>query len=765
MAESKIDLDGLPVAVPGEYDYLVGTQLGNARKWPLPEVNNAAMLLSATISDVLGQAETAMGALVSQAEADISAAVAGLGYLPPVAFESGLLVSSTRFTVERAGQVYAPLLGAIPFTTTATFNPAQWRLVQGVVGSDLSDENGSALVGFRQQGSGAVLRSLWSKERDIVSIRDFGASGTDFGTDTASIELAINLPSALVPSGKYRMVSKAASPYTFGNDAATPVYEAVRLKSNMEIAGGNGSILRPFGFSGQPTPNINASFGTGKPMTISLSNITFRNLTFDFDPVGNFGQNHRGPYVVGVNGLRYIDIKAVSTGARNGYFSHIQNCTNVLIDNFECSNVTGGLNFSYCHNIKMSNISFENFSEAIDFDRFNYDVQGTNWSFKNAPVNSQCIDLNDATRVEINGIHALSTGGIFTINYKNTAPDNFPDYVNNVTPTNLLPSSHITLRSIRGQDCGSATSPVATIGNDWSGIPHVGFGPVENIKIQDGHFQRIGQFLVRECRNLLLEDLRFDTVYAPVSGGTAALDLSSQTNNSDQMAWSDLSAIIRNVSITGSTRGGFRCSTPSYLKIDGLDVRNSNTSGSSVNDVDLVSLDARSAIVEIDGLVTPGIARIGGGGDSYSVRWGEGNRVGSLSFSGTGNLRTFGKRPVVAIHDIAATGSVERMLFTATKRCYVTFVEFTPLSAIPADAVNTRAVTIRAMKGGVDTSMTSYSFGGGVAAHQSVVIAPALNAASTLLNPGDTIRAVIASVGTGRAIPSCLFTLNVLEVG
>ncbi|MCD9959657.1 hypothetical protein LVT17_29295, partial [Klebsiella pneumoniae] len=70
---------------------------------------------------------------VTQTANDAAIVLAGLGYLPPAPFSSGLSVGSTRFTVTYNGNTYAAVADKVPFTTTSTFDGSQWRLLAGVM--------------------------------------------------------------------------------------------------------------------------------------------------------------------------------------------------------------------------------------------------------------------------------------------------------------------------------------------------------------------------------------------------------------------------------------------------------------------------------------------------------------------------------------------------------------------------------------------------------------------------------------------------------
>lgn len=206
MAESKIDLGGLPVAVPGEFDYLVGTQLGDARRWPLPEVNNAAALLASALDDV-----------VSQAEADIAPVIESLGYLPPVAYEAGMSLTSTRQTVDFNGQVYAPIATELPFITSGVFETDKFRLVQSslIHGSALSVESVGHLVLLppSQLINGMqVLVNEYTVGSGVGSAEYYWDASSTTSADGGSVLAAVG-----VAVGRWKIAEGSrVTPYNFG---------------------------------------------------------------------------------------------------------------------------------------------------------------------------------------------------------------------------------------------------------------------------------------------------------------------------------------------------------------------------------------------------------------------------------------------------------------------------------------------------------------------------------------------------------------------
>lgn len=143
--------------------------------------------------------------------------VAGLRALKVLGFDAeGNIVLSptlagdaTALALELASST-TPFQGAemVGFNSALTYTP-------GSVGShfnslaSLSDAaKGAALLGYKINATGGVGRTLATKLREFVSVKDFGAVGDGVADDTAAFQAAFNAANnVFVPSGTYKLTA------------------------------------------------------------------------------------------------------------------------------------------------------------------------------------------------------------------------------------------------------------------------------------------------------------------------------------------------------------------------------------------------------------------------------------------------------------------------------------------------------------------------------------------------------------------------------
>jgi len=90
-------------------------------------------------------------------------------------------------TQEASNNIANAVAGQIPDGTITTL-----KLADGAVTNDKVTSLESSKVTFAQLGTGAVQRTVESKMRDVVSVKDFGAVGNGVADDTAAIQAALN---------------------------------------------------------------------------------------------------------------------------------------------------------------------------------------------------------------------------------------------------------------------------------------------------------------------------------------------------------------------------------------------------------------------------------------------------------------------------------------------------------------------------------------------------------------------------------------------
>jgi hypothetical protein len=158
--------------------------------------------------------------------------------------------------LDARGELPAPIYmtaGAYDVCLKTAAGATVWTRRADPVGADLAGSGGSASIGFLQAGTGAVARTAQAKMRDVVSVKDFGATGDGVTDDTTAIQAAFTYaasfsatldPTALpvvvfFPKGEYLTSSELTSntPISIKSDSSAEILcsgtAGIRIGSNV----------------------------------------------------------------------------------------------------------------------------------------------------------------------------------------------------------------------------------------------------------------------------------------------------------------------------------------------------------------------------------------------------------------------------------------------------------------------------------------------------------------------------------------------------
>ena len=101
---------------------------------------------------------------------------------------------------------------------------------------------------FLPDGVGAVSRTIPSKLKDTVSVKDFGALGNGVADDTAAIQAAINASNnVFIPPGNYRCDGTIAINSTYTNRKLVTMTAGTKLQRLSAYSAAQGPVIALLG--------------------------------------------------------------------------------------------------------------------------------------------------------------------------------------------------------------------------------------------------------------------------------------------------------------------------------------------------------------------------------------------------------------------------------------------------------------------------------------------------------------------------------------
>ena len=224
--------------------------------------------------------------------------------------------------------------GAVTETKLGTGAVTSAKILDGtIVNADVNASAGitAGKLSFTQAGTGATARTVDSKLKEIVSVKDFGAVGDGTTNDTAAIQAAAT---AAVAAGARLWIPKTSSFYALGSGAIA-----------VTLADGQGLVIESDGAELRQTANVSAaviSVNCTSAVTAALGTNTFlvvRGLVIDGRGVPeqwsetNFanlktvtGIATQAEYVL-VENCRLRKIYGYGISSSGAYQSEIRNCS------------------------------------------------------------------------------------------------------------------------------------------------------------------------------------------------------------------------------------------------------------------------------------------------------------------------------------------------------------------------------------------------------------------------------------------------------
>jgi hypothetical protein len=376
-----------------------------------------------------------------------------------------------------------------------------------------------------------------------ITPQQFGAKGGDPVADTLgwnrALAEAARQRRPVLAKGSFVLRVPPRPLWNWRRRLDAGAHVAVQMPSHTQIQGVGCEIL-----VGAPPPGVDGHlvrhmlFGTAASTAPgATTDISLEGLVFDFRE--EFGPLHPFTYavsVVGVDRFTRRDLVIRSTGAQGGRGLHSENVRGRLDEKLRHENIVQGIYVRYEQGVRMRDIAFDTFNEALDFDGPCDDVELRDLRFRNGLKEAQCIDTGGGRNWVVDGVSADNTGPVAYIYSKAVSQPRYEDWLASLDeggvarPLERAVFRNVTARRANGR--GARKGEALRVGTYRN--PHQRKRQGEDlpspadITIENWTLANSGQIAVNDCRNLVLRHVRMTDPVVPAGDdpdATAALVL------------------------------------------------------------------------------------------------------------------------------------------------------------------------------------------------------------------------------------------------
>jgi len=307
-----------------------------------------------------------------------------------------------------------------------------WDDITGAVSTlNLSNSTGSSLVGFVQNGSGAVAQTAQSKMRQVVNVLDFGAvNGGSASVNNGAFANAIAYASTngytlKIPAGTYSLTSpiSTTSSLIMEGDGDSTILDFTSASA--------GTMISISGSLAQIEDISSATIGNNSIVFASTPSLSTRDILCVYDPTDYSWSSARSYYrkgewceCLGVSGNTCLTTSPLYD-TYNPATVNVYKLTSapVRVSNLKIIGGNGStnamVNVSFCANPIFDNVTIQSTSySGVVFDRC-YQVRTSNLNVYNKGITSDDYGLvvsncQDVINTQLNSYarrHAIAIGG------------------------------------------------------------------------------------------------------------------------------------------------------------------------------------------------------------------------------------------------------------------------------------------------------------------------------------------------------------------